>query len=153
MVNSKALLSLLLFVPGTLSSSSLRRGAVISDRQQYKDAENEDRELKGSGSGHGGGDYDGYGCGRVLEAVISNPVASDPDDCESNACGVVSFRCAPTYHKNGLTEIAYRITGLAPGKHALHVHQYNVGKDGENTCTSTGGHWNPEGMNHGGNLE
>jgi superoxide dismutase, Cu-Zn family len=41
-----------------------------------------------------------------------------------------------------------KITGLAPGKHGFHVHQYGDLTDrakGE----SAGGHWNPENMPHG----
>ena len=93
-----------------------------------------------------------YGCGRILEAKIRDPSAEDPEDCGSSACGVVRFACSEEHDSNGLTEINYSISGLTPGKHALHVHQFRVGTDDDDSCTSTGGHWNPEFVNHGGNL-
>lgn len=37
------------------------------------------------------------------------------------------------------------ITGLTPGKHGFHVHQWGV--EG-NDCKSTGGHYNPLGYDH-----
>lgn len=75
-------------------------------------------------------------------------MAGDPDDCDENVCGTIEFACAGS--DNGLTMITYRITGLSRGqKHALHVHEAAVGDD----CGSTGGHWNPEGNQHGGNLD
>ena len=96
--------------------------------------------------------YGRYGCNLELETRIANPEAEDPEDCSANACGLVTFKCSDDWELNGLTEIFYSIRGLTPGQHALHVHQFLVGTDGEDTCTSTGGHWNPEAKNHGGNL-
>ena len=100
-----------------------------------------------------------YGCHRELEAIIGNPSAEDPEDCTANACGVVTFSCSESWEMNGLTMVQYSISGLTPGTHALHVHQYMIGGDSsteegeeDTSCTSTGGHWNPEAMNHGGNL-
>uniref|UniRef100_A0A0S2A472 Superoxide dismutase [Cu-Zn] n=1 Tax=Phaedon cochleariae TaxID=80249 RepID=A0A0S2A472_PHACE len=38
------------------------------------------------------------------------------------------------------------VSGLCPGNHGLHIHQYgNIGSG----CLATGGHFNPFGMNHG----
>ena len=82
-------------------------------------------------------------CDTSLMARIKNPTASR---CEDGVCGTVIFRCAQT---GQMTEIKYDLTGLSPGRHALHVHENRV--DGD--CLSTGGHWNPTGENHGGNLE
>lgn len=136
---SKAITALILsFIP---NASSFLRG--ITERNEV-DGGASDRTLYSNG----------YGCGRMLQAALSNPVAYDPDDCSSNVCGSVTFICSDSWAVNGLTEITYSITGLTPGKHALHVHEFPVGAGGEEyTCTTTGGHWNPEAMNHGGNLD
>jgi Cu-Zn family superoxide dismutase len=38
------------------------------------------------------------------------------------------------------------LTGLTPGQHGFHIHQFG---DTTNGCASTGGHYNPKGVNHG----
>lgn len=42
------------------------------------------------------------------------------------------------------------ISGLSPGKHGFHVHQFG---DVSGGCKSTGGHFNPQGVDHGSPLE
>ena len=42
--------------------------------------------------------------------------------------------------------ISGKITGLAPGLHGFHIHEYGDFTDG---CASFGGHYNPFNMNHG----
>ena len=44
------------------------------------------------------------------------------------------------------TLIKGTITGLTPGKHGFHIHEFGDMSDG---CKSMGGHYNPDGVNHG----
>jgi Cu-Zn family superoxide dismutase len=46
----------------------------------------------------------------------------------------------------GPTKIVGSITGLAAGKHGLHIHEFG---DTTNGCMSTGPHFNPNKMDHG----
>jgi Cu-Zn family superoxide dismutase len=50
--------------------------------------------------------------------------------------------------KGKTVEITGEVTGLKPGKHGFHVHEFGdlTSKDG----MATGGHFNPEGTKHGG---
>jgi len=76
----------------------------------------------------------------VVKAVaVLNPVSG------SKVTGIVIF----TKADNGIKIVA-DVEGLSPGKHGFHVHQYG-------DCTaangdSAGGHFNPEGMAHGGPM-
>eukprot|EP00270_Netrium_digitus_P013937 TRINITY_DN468_c0_g1_i4.p1 TRINITY_DN468_c0_g1~~TRINITY_DN468_c0_g1_i4.p1 ORF type:complete len:253 (-),score=66.77 TRINITY_DN468_c0_g1_i4:254-1012(-) len=47
---------------------------------------------------------------------------------------------------DGPTTVLLKITGLEPGKHGFHLHQFG---DLSNGCISTGGHFNPKGRTHG----
>lgn len=47
---------------------------------------------------------------------------------------------------DGPTTVKVRVTGLTPGLHGFHLHQYG---DTTNGCISTGPHFNPNGMTHG----
>lgn len=62
---------------------------------------------------------------------------------DSGVMGKVTF----TQH-DGYVEIAGEITGLKPGEHAFHVHEFGdcSSKDG----MSAGGHFNPDKTPHGG---
>ncbi|XP_017476959.1 PREDICTED: superoxide dismutase [Cu-Zn], chloroplastic-like isoform X2 [Rhagoletis zephyria] len=54
-----------------------------------------------------------------------------------------------TFIQNGCSEnvhVHVYLTGLDPGKHGFHVHEKG---DLTNGCTSTGGHFNPDKMDHG----
>jgi Cu-Zn family superoxide dismutase len=57
--------------------------------------------------------------------------------------GIVFFA-----QKNGYVEITGEVSGLTPGLHGFHIHEYGdfSAKDGK----SAGGHFNPTNMPHGG---
>jgi len=82
-------------------------------------------------------------------AFLNNP--QDPDNCIDNVCGLVTFTEPSRKDNKKYTKIYYSFGGLTPGKHGFHVHEFQITK-GE-TCTSTGGHWNPKKVNHGSNLD
>src|SRR6056300_443838 len=44
------------------------------------------------------------------------------------------------------TVIVGRITGLEPGEHGFHIHEFG---DLTNGCESAGGHYNPDDVDHG----
>ncbi|KAJ6843157.1 superoxide dismutase [Cu-Zn], chloroplastic [Iris pallida] len=47
---------------------------------------------------------------------------------------------------DGPTTVKVRVSGLTPGPHGFHLHQYG---DTTNGCISTGPHFNPNGLTHG----
>ncbi|KAL3694264.1 hypothetical protein R1sor_007915 [Riccia sorocarpa] len=51
-----------------------------------------------------------------------------------------------TQENDGPTNAHVKISGLAPGKHGFHVHEFG---DTTNGCMSTGPHYNPEKKTHG----
>ena len=60
----------------------------------------------------------------------------------SDVEGVVTL----TQENDGPTTVNVRITGLTPGPHGFHLHEYG---DTTNGCISTGAHFNPNKMTHG----
>jgi len=62
---------------------------------------------------------------------------------EGSVKGTITF----TQEGDGPTKVTGSVTGLAPGNHGFHVHQFG---DVSTGCGSTGGHFNPHGKEHGG---
>uniref|UniRef100_A0A2P1JJ50 Superoxide dismutase [Cu-Zn] n=1 Tax=Hymenophyllum caudiculatum TaxID=295381 RepID=A0A2P1JJ50_9MONI len=60
----------------------------------------------------------------------------------SSVEGVVNL----TQDIDGSTTMKVKISGLVPGKHGFHVHEFG---DTTNGCMSTGAHFNPKGLTHG----
>ncbi|CAA2986823.1 superoxide dismutase [Cu-Zn], chloroplastic [Olea europaea subsp. europaea] len=60
----------------------------------------------------------------------------------SNVEGVVTLN----QEADGPTTVKVRVTGLTPGKHGFHLHEFG---DTTNGCISTGAHFNPNGLTHG----
>ncbi|KAL5582956.1 hypothetical protein UlMin_015398 [Ulmus minor] len=60
----------------------------------------------------------------------------------SNVEGVVTL----TQDDDGPTTVKVRVTGLTPGLHGFHLHEYG---DTTNGCISTGPHFNPNDLTHG----
>ncbi|KAJ7981066.1 Superoxide dismutase [Cu-Zn] [Quillaja saponaria] len=56
--------------------------------------------------------------------------------------GVVTL----TQENEGPTTVNVRVTGLTPGPHGFHLHEYG---DTTNGCISTGPHFNPNRLTHG----
>lgn len=48
---------------------------------------------------------------------------------------------------DGVVTMAIRVAGVAPGEHAVHLHE--VGDCGSDDGKSAGGHWNPTSADHG----
>lgn len=93
------------------------------------------------------GGYDEYGCGKTLKTDLADP---DGGPVKGN----VEFSCSVGWSTNGgLTAVDYSVTGLTPGLHGFHVHEFKVGTNGDPSCMSTGGHYNPEGTIHGSGLD
>jgi len=62
---------------------------------------------------------------------------------DSKVSGTVTFTV-----KDGAVAITGSITGLTPGKHGFHVHEF--GDISSNEGLNTGGHFNPDKEKHGG---
>ena len=73
-----------------------------------------------------------------LDAVIAQSELMHSDKVK----GTILFMQAP----GTPTLIKGTITGLEPGLHGFHIHEFGDMSDG---CKSMGGHYNPDGVDHG----
>jgi len=69
--------------------------------------------------------------------VVLHPMA------KSEAKGIITF-----VQKDGSVEISGEVTGLTPGAHGFHVHEFGDCSEPDGLCA--GGHFNPTNMPHGG---
>nr|GME01795.1 superoxide dismutase [Cu-Zn], chloroplastic [Ipomoea batatas] len=79
---------------------------------------------------------------KPLTVVASSKKAVAVLKGTSNVEGVVTL----TEDADGPTTVKVRITGLTPGPHGFHLHEFG---DTTNGCISTGPHFNPNGLTHG----
>lgn len=79
---------------------------------------------------------------RSLTVVAATKKAVAVLKGSSQVEGVVNL----TQEDSGPTTVNVKITGLAPGKHGFHLHEFG---DTTNGCISTGPHFNPDKKTHG----
>uniref|UniRef100_G9M4K6 Superoxide dismutase [Cu-Zn] n=1 Tax=Equisetum arvense TaxID=3258 RepID=G9M4K6_EQUAR len=79
---------------------------------------------------------------RALTVVAAEKKAVAVLKGTSNVEGVINL----FQEDDGPTTVKVKISGLAPGKHGFHLHQFG---DTTNGCMSTGPHFNPQGLTHG----
>ena len=70
------------------------------------------------------------------------PCDASVADASPNVTGTITFTQEGTHPTN----IKYEISGLAPGEHGFHIHEF---ADFSNGCMSAGPHYNPFGKTHG----
>ncbi|KAF9164035.1 hypothetical protein DFQ26_001867 [Actinomortierella ambigua] len=62
---------------------------------------------------------------------------------DSNVAGTITFS---QQSEDAPTHIKAEISGLKPGQHGFHIHEFG---DNTNGCMSAGAHYNPHGLTHG----
>ena len=70
------------------------------------------------------------------------PCDASVADASPNVAGTITFE----QEGSSPTNIKYSISGLAPGEHGFHIHEF---ADFSNGCMSAGPHYNPFGKTHG----
>ncbi len=119
-----------------LASTSLFLSACVRDEQDPKSS------LKVGGGPKKTGIAEGEvqpGKSLVTKAVcVVEPVGG-----QGKVRGVIWFT-----QKGKTVEVTGEITGLTPGKHGFHVHEFGDLTDDKGL--NTGSHFNPEGKKHGG---
>ena len=109
--------------------------ACDNPQNRGNQVENEMEEAGTEMESHG---HAGAVAGDVDEAIcVLHPTEGN------DVTGTVTF----TKSGNGVKVVA-DVKGLTPGKHGFHVHEY--GDCSAPDATSAGGHFNPEGVEHGG---
>ena len=78
------------------------------------------------------------GSSKPREAVVWFKAMKD-----SGVAGTITLK-----QDKGSVHVTGKITGLKPGKHGFHIHEYGDLRDPEGK--SAGGHFNPSGAPHGG---
>ena len=79
---------------------------------------------------------------NLSEAEETVKAIAQLEHTEGDVQGAVKFKQKPGQP----TIIQGIIKGLKPGKHGFHIHEFGDLSDG---CASAGGHYNPEGVDHG----
>lgn len=82
---------------------------------------------------------------QTEEMPAANPTAS----ATMNSASGSTANGTATFEQTGekTVRMTIEMTGLTPGEHALHLHEF--GDCSAPDATSAGGHWNPGGMQHG----
>lgn len=80
------------------------------------------------------------GCNNTTDDL--NATANIMEKSDSGISGTVTFS-----ETSGVVSMTANISGLKPGKHAIHIHA--KGDCSALDASSAGGHWNPTNKNHG----
>lgn len=93
-------------------------------------------------SHHDNGDNDGKMAPAAM-ATVSNAVAVMHATTDNSVSGIVTFSKV-----EGGVKVSAQISGLTPGDHGFHIHQYGDCSSGDGK--SAAGHFNPENKAHAG---
>jgi superoxide dismutase, Cu-Zn family len=89
------------------------------------------------------------GEGIIDQTITQREVAPDKAICVLHPTNGYNVSGTVTFTRDGEdVKIVAEVEGLAPGKHGFHIHEF--GDCSASDGTSAGGHFNPEGVEHGG---